>query len=97
MREECYACSPPEADGFVKPATAGTPGKPLTTDLRGLAALMTDRSEPTGRAEPTTEVATSASIGDAELDKRLEPSLVAVVARSGLTSHDYTAAVCARQ
>ena len=52
---------------------------------------MTDRSEPTGRAEPTTEVATSASIGDAELDKRLEPSLVAVVARSGLTSHDYTA------
>jgi hypothetical protein len=61
LREECYACSPPEADGFVKPATAGTPGKPLTTDLRGLAALMTDRSEPTGRAEPTTEVATSAS------------------------------------
>jgi hypothetical protein len=35
--------------------------------------------------------------GDAELDKRLEQCLVEVVAGSEMTSHDYTAAVCARQ
>jgi hypothetical protein len=45
LRVECAACSPPKAGGIVKMETAETPGKPLTIDLRGLAASVSDRPQ----------------------------------------------------